>query len=101
MGNRPPGFPDPPGCFSGKWRFVSQGSRIIRNEISCLICFSQDQRNFKDKPVERHKLEKLLEIACFAPSAKHSQPWHWTVIEAPTDVRRLAAMVIDWMHSVR
>ena len=57
-------------------------------------------RNFKDKPVERHKLEKLLEIACFAPSAKNNQPWHWTVVEDPTEVRRLAGMVINWMRSV-
>ena len=57
-------------------------------------------RNFKNKPVERDKLEKLLEIACFAPSAKNSQPWHWTVVEAPADVRRLAVMVIEWMQSV-
>jgi nitroreductase/NAD-dependent dihydropyrimidine dehydrogenase PreA subunit len=57
-------------------------------------------RNFKDKPVERQKLEKLLEIACFAPSAKNNQPWHWTVIENQIEVRRLAGMVIDWMRSV-
>jgi nitroreductase len=57
-------------------------------------------RNFKDMPVERDKLEKLLKIACFAPSAKNNQPWHWTVVEAPADVQRLAGMVIDWMHSV-
>lgn len=57
-------------------------------------------RNFKDKPVERQKLAKLLEMACFAPSAKNNQPWHWTVIENQTEVRRLAGMVIDWMRSV-
>jgi len=32
-------------------------------------------RHFKDKPVESDKLEKLLEIACFAPTAKNNQPW--------------------------
>lgn len=54
-------------------------------------------RNFKNKPVERDKLEKLLELACYAPSAKNSQPWHWTVVQDPNAVRRLAAMVVDWM----
>ena len=57
-------------------------------------------RNFKDKPVERIKLEKLLEIACNAPSAKNSQPWHWTVVEDPAEVKRFAGLVIDWMRSV-
>ena len=45
-------------------------------------------------------MEKLLEIACTAPSAKNSQPWHWTVVEEPAEVKRLAALVIAWMRSV-
>jgi len=57
-------------------------------------------RNFKNQPVERWKLEKLLQMACYAPSAKNSQPWHWTVIQEPAEVRRLASMVVDWMRSI-
>lgn len=57
-------------------------------------------RNFKDKPVEREKLAKLLEIACYAPSAKNNQPWHWIVVADPVETRRLAGMVIEWMRSV-
>jgi nitroreductase/NAD-dependent dihydropyrimidine dehydrogenase PreA subunit len=96
----------PKEAFSLNW--LSPGECLpVREEISLtreqaeqFLRARRSIRNFKDKPVERHKLEKLLEIACFAPSAKNSQPWHWTVIEAPTEVRRLAAMVIDWMRSV-
>ncbi len=50
--------------------------------------------------MEREKLEKLLEIACFAPSAKNNQSWHWTVVENPVDVKKMAGMVIDWMRSI-
>jgi nitroreductase/NAD-dependent dihydropyrimidine dehydrogenase PreA subunit len=57
-------------------------------------------RTFKEKPVPRTILEKLLEIACSAPSAKNMQPWHWVVVQKPAEVRRLAAMVIDWMRTV-
>ncbi len=55
-------------------------------------------RTFKEKPVERASLEKLLEMACYAPSAKNNQPWHWTVVESPAEVRRLAGLVIDYMR---
>lgn len=55
-------------------------------------------RTFKEQPVERVKLEKLLEIACYAPSAKNKQPWHWLVVEKSAEVRRLAGMVIEWMR---
>jgi len=56
-------------------------------------------RTFREDPVERAKLEKLVEMACYAPSAKNSQPWHWTVVENPDEVRRLAGMVIDYMRA--
>jgi len=57
-------------------------------------------RAFKEKTVSRNILEKLLEIACSAPSAKNEQPWHWIVVQQPTEVRRFAGMVIDWMREI-
>jgi nitroreductase/NAD-dependent dihydropyrimidine dehydrogenase PreA subunit len=57
-------------------------------------------RNFKKKAVKRDLLNKLLEIACYAPSAKNNQPWFWTVVKDPANVRSLAELVIEWMRSV-
>jgi nitroreductase len=57
-------------------------------------------RTFKERPVEREKLEMLLNMACYAPSAKNRQPWHWLVVEDRAEVRELAGMVIDWMRSI-
>ena len=37
-------------------------------------------RKFKDKPVEREKIKKVLEAARVAPSAVNKQPWHFVVI---------------------
>jgi len=55
-------------------------------------------RSFKSKPVEREKLEQLLEIACCAPSAANKQPWHWLVIEDTTELRRLIDFILEWMR---
>jgi nitroreductase/ferredoxin len=71
---------------------AAQAEQFIRSRRSI--------RNFRDTSVERSKLIKLMEIACFAPSAKNSQPWHWTVVEATVTVRQMAGMVVDWMRSV-
>ena len=38
-------------------------------------------REFNDKAIERETIDKLLEAAVLAPSAKNSQPWRFTVIE--------------------
>jgi nitroreductase/ferredoxin len=52
-------------------------------------------RSFKEKQIPRDTLEKLIEVACSAPSAKNQQPWHWIVVQEPAEVRRIAEMVID------
>jgi len=38
-------------------------------------------RKYKAQPVEKDKLNRILEAARIAPSAKNSQPWHFIVIE--------------------
>ncbi len=55
-------------------------------------------RTYKDKIVEREKLEKLLEIAGYAPSARNNQPWRWTVVGTPSETKRLAGMVVECMR---
>ena len=96
----------PTGAFSLDWLKTGQCAAIskelvLRREAAEQFLRSRRSiRNFKDKPVEREKLEKLLEIACFAPSAKNNQLWHWTVVENPADVKKMAGMVIDWMRSI-
>ena len=37
-------------------------------------------RTYQDKPVPREKLEKILEAARLAPSAKNVEPWHFIVV---------------------
>ena len=37
----------------------------------------QSDRAFDpQRPVEKEKLQRILEAACIAPSACNSQPWH-------------------------
>jgi nitroreductase len=55
-------------------------------------------RNYKDKPVERDKLNKLIQVSGYAPSASNARPVHFLVIENKTEIRRLAGLVVDWMR---
>jgi nitroreductase/NAD-dependent dihydropyrimidine dehydrogenase PreA subunit len=55
-------------------------------------------RNFRDKPVERDKLNKLIQVSGYAPSAHNARPVHLLVIEDKTEVRRLSGLVVDWMR---
>ncbi len=57
-------------------------------------------RVYKDKPVEREKLEKMIDAARHAPTGHNFQPVHWLVINNKDEVHKLAEMTIDWMKSV-
>jgi nitroreductase/NAD-dependent dihydropyrimidine dehydrogenase PreA subunit len=79
---------------------IEKELQLSREQAEQFLRGRRSIRVFREKPVERAKLEKLIEIACAAPSAKNSQPWNWTVVEEPAEVRRLAGMVVEWMRTV-
>jgi nitroreductase len=47
-------------------------------------------RSYKDKPVEKEKLDRILEAARLAPSAKNLQDWRFVVVTDGDTRRRLA-----------
>jgi len=96
----------PTGALSLDWlspedcKPINQELFLTPEQAEQFLCGRRSIRAFKQQKVDRTILEKLLEIACSAPSAKNQQPWHWTVVEEPAEVQRLAGMVIDWMRMV-
>jgi nitroreductase len=51
-------------------------------------------RKYKDTPVPKEKILKILEAARIAPSAGHRQPWHFIVVEDKDTIKKLAKQ--DW-----
>ncbi len=49
-------------------------------------------RKYKEKPVEKEKIEKLLRAAMQAPSAVNEQPWEFIVIENKETLNKLSGM---------
>jgi len=47
-------------------------------------------RKYKDIPVPKEHLIKILEAARIAPSAGHRQPWHFVVVENKETIKKLA-----------
>lgn len=55
-------------------------------------------RVYKKKPVPRDSIQKLIEIARYAPSGHNSQGAEWLVIDNIDHLQKLAAIVADWMR---
>jgi nitroreductase len=65
-------------------------------ELSCmvfdeLLTKRRSIRRYKDKPVPRESIVKMLEAARIAPSAGHRQPWHFIVVQDRETLSALAA----------
>ena len=58
-------------------------------DVIDLITKRRSIRSYADRPVEREKIERLLEAARLAPSASNRQEWRFVVV---TDEARRAAL---------
>jgi len=48
-----------------------------------LLSVRQSVRRYTDKPVERDKLDKIIEAVHLSPSACNSQPWKLIIVDEP------------------
>jgi nitroreductase/NAD-dependent dihydropyrimidine dehydrogenase PreA subunit len=57
-------------------------------------------RRYQDKPVEKEKIGKLIELASHAPTGGNSQTVQWLVLTDRTELKTLAGLVMDWIRYV-
>ena len=55
-------------------------------------------RQYKNKPVDKSELKRLIEIARYAPSGHNLQPVEWLVLGDKAELKRLSGIVVEWMH---
>lgn len=64
--------------------------------IGQLLKARRSIRQYKKAPVPHDLLEDLIDTSRYAPTGSNKQQVHWTVFEDPAELKRLAAMVIDF-----
>jgi nitroreductase len=57
-----------------------------------LIKIRRSIREYQDKPVPKEALEKIVDAARFAPTARVVQPWEFIVITQPEKLQKLAGL---------
>ncbi len=55
----------------------------FRAKLADLLGKRRDVRRFRRDPLPNGLLEKLVALACLAPSVGFSQPWRWVQVTAP------------------
>jgi nitroreductase len=64
---------------------MADGKKILE-----LINSRQSDRKYSDKPVEKEKLERIIEAGRMAPSACNAQPWKFIVVTEPKLIGKIA-----------
>jgi nitroreductase len=70
------------------------------DELLNLLRARRSVRRFRPEPVERALLEKLVEAACWAPSAGNRQDWLFTVVTSAEVRGRMAEAVREQWKAI-
>lgn len=71
-----------------------------QEQVELFLKARRSTRTYKKQSVDRPTLEKLIDVARYAPSGHNLQPVNWLVIEDTEKLRALAGLVVDWMREV-
>jgi len=85
----------PSDCLS-----LKEGWKLSPEKIEFLLKGRRSIRNYKDQPVEQPVIEKLIDIARYAPSGINRQPVSWEVVSGKENVRQLSEAVASWMRDM-
>jgi len=55
----------------------------FRQNLEDLFAWRRDVRRFRADPVAPELLDRLLDLACLAPSVGNSQPWRFVLVQEP------------------
>jgi nitroreductase len=58
-------------------------------DILQIIKIRRSVREYKDKPIPKDIIEKVIDAARFAPTARDVQPWEFVVITGPTVLKQI------------
>ncbi len=64
-------------------------------EFLKLLKIRQSVRKYDNRPVEKEKLQKLIDAVRLAPSASNSQPWKLIIVNEPELKNKIAKATFD------
>ena len=81
-------------------RPIDEALALAPEQVDQLLQARRSCRSYRDRPVPRAMLERLVRLASYAPSGHNTQPVSWLVVEDRAEVRRLAGLTVDYLRTV-
>ena len=79
---------------------LKEGWKLSPEKIELLMKGRRSIRNYRDQAVDLPVIEKLIDIARYAPSGINRQPVLWEVISGKENIRLLSEGVVNWMRAM-
>jgi nitroreductase/NAD-dependent dihydropyrimidine dehydrogenase PreA subunit len=76
---------------------IPDGARLEPDSLAGFLRARRSVREFRDKPVAREMLEKLLDIARYAPTASNVQGVRYALITDATQHWAISRRIVRWM----
>ncbi|MBU1044521.1 MAG: nitroreductase family protein [Candidatus Omnitrophica bacterium] len=74
--------------------------RIQPDKLITFLKGRRSIRQYKNKEVPKENIEKLIDIARYAPTGLNKQPVRWTVVYAKDHTHKLVELVVAWMQKL-
>jgi nitroreductase/Pyruvate/2-oxoacid:ferredoxin oxidoreductase delta subunit len=68
-------------------------------QVAQLIKSRRSIREFQDKPVPREEIERIIDIARYAPTGGNMQEVQWLIIDDKEELTKLTAIGVEWFRS--
>lgn len=79
---------------------IPSGFSVDPDTAAVLLRSRRSIRQYKEEPVSRDMLIKLLDVARFAPSGHNSQGISFLIVEGRENLLSIREIVIEWMREV-
>jgi nitroreductase/NAD-dependent dihydropyrimidine dehydrogenase PreA subunit len=84
----------------GSIRPVKQEAIPSFEQVDELIRARRSRREFRDRPVEREVIGKVIDGARFAPSAKNAQSTEFIVIQDKAALSKITELTVDYLAKI-
>ncbi|WP_319583402.1 nitroreductase family protein [uncultured Pseudodesulfovibrio sp.] len=86
-------------CFSDAGEPVDRSLNISFDQAEQFLKARRSVRAFRDAPVERDLLDRILVAAEYSPSGHNARPIRWVVADGRAKVAGVAGAVAEWMRA--
>jgi nitroreductase/NAD-dependent dihydropyrimidine dehydrogenase PreA subunit len=69
-------------------------------QVELLLKGRRSIRRYKDEPVTKELIEKLLDIARYAPSGINRQPVSWIAVMGKDKIHDLGGLIVEWIEGL-